>query len=264
MSGTYEKTRMSRTFCFAKRNLTEMSRDALSYVFCVAFPLVMLAIMTVVDKSIPAQGPTTFHIDNLAGGIVVFGQTFVMLFMGLTVSKDRGRSFLVRLYASPMKSSDFTNGYILPMLGIAVLQSVISLAAAWILSMIMGKGLNICGLLAAVAAAIPSAVMFIAIGLLFGSLFSENTAPGMCSVLISLGSIVGGIWFDAEGVSGPMETVCKSLPFLYCTRSVRAAVKMDFSAGGFWIPLGIVTATAVILTIAAAAVFRTKMKADLA
>ena len=29
---------MNKTVSFAKRNLMEMSRDALSYIFCVAFP----------------------------------------------------------------------------------------------------------------------------------------------------------------------------------------------------------------------------------
>ena len=56
---------------------------------------------------------TIFRIDNLAGGIAVFGQMFVMLFTAIGLAKDRESSFLVRLYSSPMKSIDFLAGYLL-------------------------------------------------------------------------------------------------------------------------------------------------------
>ena len=107
---------MNKTISFTKRNLLEMTRDPLSYIFCVAFPIVMLVIMTLVNESIPKGGVTIFQIDKLTGGVIIFGQSFVMLFTGLSVATDRSGSFLTRLFASPMKSSNFTNGYILPML----------------------------------------------------------------------------------------------------------------------------------------------------
>ena len=93
---------MNRVLAFADRNRKEILRDPLSYIFCLAFPLAMLVVMTLVNASIPKEsGMTVFRIDNLAVGIAVFGQTFVMLFTGLTVSKDRSGSFLVRMYATP-------------------------------------------------------------------------------------------------------------------------------------------------------------------
>ena len=129
----------NRTFSFAKRNLIEMSRDSLSYIFCVAFPIVMLVIMSVVNASIPKEaGMTLFRIDNLAGGIVIFGQTFVMLFSALNVSKDRSGSFLIRLFASPMKSRNFTGGYILPLIVVAIVQTVIAFVASFIVSLVTG------------------------------------------------------------------------------------------------------------------------------
>ena len=117
---------MNKIKAFSTRNRKEILRDPLSYIFCLAFPLVMLIIMTVVNSSIPKQaGMTVFRIDNLSAGIAVFGQTFVMLFTALTVTKDRSGSFLVRMYATTMKSTDFTIGYILPMIIISFFQSII-------------------------------------------------------------------------------------------------------------------------------------------
>ena len=254
----------NRTIIFAKRNIREMSRDPLSYIFCIAFPLVMLVIMTLVNESIPAEaGQTVFRIDNLAGGIVIFGQTFVMLFTSLAVANDRAGSFLIRLFSTPMKSKEFTSGYILPMVVLAMIQSVLSFIAAYIISLITGYPLNPLGMLLAVFTAVPSAVMFIAIGMIFGTLFNEKSAPGICSVIISLGSFVGGIWFDAEKTGGVMYDICRCLPFIYSTKTVRSTIRLEFGADGFVIPILVSAITAAVLITTAVFLFRRKMKADL-
>ena len=256
---------MNRALNFSKRNLLEISRDTLSYIFCIAFPIVMLIVMTRVNSSIPKEaGMTIFRIDNLMGGIIIFGQTFVMLFTAITIAKDRSGSFLIRLFATPMKSSDFTYGYILPMILIAVVQALISSVAALIISLIVGVKLEIFGILLTLAAMLPSAFMFVAIGLIFGTLFNEKAAPGVCSIIISLGSFVGGIWFDAEGAGGVLYKICRCLPFIYCTKTVRSAIKLDISWESFWLPLIIVSASAAVLSGLGILCFRKRMKADLA
>lgn len=122
---------MNRVLAFSGRNLKELLRDPLSYIFCLGFPLVMLVIMSIVNQSIPPEsGMTIFNIENLAGGIAMFGQSFIMLFTCLSVSKDRSGAFLTRLYASPMKSFDFIAGYTFPVLALSVIQSVITFAAS--------------------------------------------------------------------------------------------------------------------------------------
>lgn len=256
---------MYKIKAFAVRNIKELSRDPLSYIFCLGFPLVMLIIMTIVNESIPPEANMTiFRIDNLAGGIAVFGQTFIMLFTAMTVTKDRSGAFLVRMYASPMKSADFIGGYILPMIATAVIQSLVSFAVALVISLISGTEISLVGLLVAVATLIPSALMFTAFGLLFGTLFNEKSAPALCSIMISLASFLGGIWFDVESAGGVMLKICKVLPFLYFTRTARSSIALDFGFREFILPLIIVTACAVAVTVIAVAVFRSRMKADLA
>ncbi len=255
---------MFKVKAFAVRNIKELMRDPLSYIFCLGFPIVMLVVMTLVNESIPEEaGMTIFRIDNLAGGIAVFGQTFIMLFTALTVSKDRSGAFLIRMYASPMRSADFIGGYILPMTAVSAVQTAAAFAAALIISLITKTSLNILGLLAAVFFTLPSAVMFIDFGLLFGSLFSEKSAPGLCALIISLGSFLGGIWFDAEATGGVMLKLCKALPFWYCTRTARSAITLDFSFDKFLLPLIIVLICGTAVTALAAISFKSKMKADL-
>ena len=60
---------------FAIRTWKEIMRDPLSYIFCLGFPLVMLVIMSIIDKSIPAEaGMQVFRIRNLAPGIAYFAR----------------------------------------------------------------------------------------------------------------------------------------------------------------------------------------------
>ncbi|MDE6666678.1 MAG: ABC transporter permease [Ruminococcus sp.] len=255
---------MNRIKAFASRNMKEILREPLSYIFCLGFPLVMLIIMTCVNSSIPKEsGMTIFRIDNLYGGISVFGHTFIMLFTAITVSKDRAGAFLVRMYATPMTPADFITGYTLPMTVLAVIQNIITAIVSLIISLITGTEINICGMLISFAVLIPSAIMFIGFGILFGSLFSDKSAPAMSSIIISLSSFLGGIWFDTITAGGVMLKICKCLPFFYCTKSARSATAMTFGKYEFIIPVIVVTICAVLVTLFASYSFSAKMKADL-
>lgn len=253
---------MNKAVAFSSRNFKEIIRDPLSYIFCLGFPLVMLAVMTLVNDGIPEEaGLTIFRVDNLAGGIAVFGLTFVMLFTCLSVAKDRSGAFLVRLYATPMTSGSFILGYVLPTSLLAVLQLIATLAASLVVSLITGIELNVLGLLLTLLSLLPTVIMLIACGLLFGTLFSEKAAPGLCSIVISLASFLGGVWFDADGVGGVLLDICNALPFYHTVKAARMASALDFD--GYLPHLLITLAYAVVITAAAVIVFKQKMKADL-
>ena len=256
---------MNRISAFCTRNIKELMRDPLSYIFCIAFPLVMLVIMSVINTSIPPEaGMTVFRIDKLCPGIAMFGQTFVMLFTAITVAQDRAGSFLVRMYATPMTSKDFTVGYLLPMMIIAGVQAILAFIASLITAVITGVTLEPLGMLVTFLTLIPSALMFASIGLLFGTLFNEKAAPGMCSIIISLGSFLGSVFFDAEHTGGVMLDICRCTPFFYCTKSARSALSLDLSVEGYIIPLAVVVASAAVFTALASLAFGSKMRADLA
>lgn len=254
---------MKRILAFSARNMKEILRDPLSYIFCLGFPLVMLVVMTIINSSIPAEANMTlFNIENLSGGIAVFGLSFVMLFTSLSVSKDRSSAFLTRLYATPMKSGDFIAGYVFSCLPLAVLQSIITFVASMIVGGIVGSDkLTVGGSLLALVVLIPSAVFFISVGLLFGSLLNEKAAPGLCSVVISLAALLGGVWFDCEAAGGAIYKVCSVLPFYHCVKAARMAAVLEIDGVG--IHLLISVGYAVAAAVLSAIVFRSKMRADL-
>ncbi len=253
----------TRISAFSKKNFLEIIRDPLSYIFCIGFPIVMLILMTVIDRSIPAEaGMTIFRIQNLAGGIAVFGLTFVMLFTCLSVAKDRSEAFLIRLYATPMRAGDFILGYLFPATLLGMMQIAITLFASWTISLFTGSRLNLSGLLLTIPSLLPTLVMMIGFGLLFGTLFSQKAAPGFCSVIISLGSFLGGIWFDAEGTGGILLTLCKIFPFYHSVKLARMACALDFSMD-FLIHFGITSGYAVVVLVISIICFKVKMRADI-
>ena len=254
-----------RIGAFAERNAREILRDVLSYIFCLGFPLVMLIIMTLVDRSIPPEaGMTIFRIDNLSGGIAVFGQMFVMLFTAISVARDRSGAFLMRMFASPMAAFDFILGYMLPMLFIALLQAALLLVFSVGVSLFTGTALPLGGVALSLLPLLPSSVFFISLGLLFGTLCSDKAAPGLCSIIISLGAFLGSIWFDAQSAGGVLLDISRCLPFLYCTASVRAALQLRLTWDAFGLPVLIVTGSALLTALLAAVAFRWRMRAELA
>ena len=121
-----------RTLIFAKRNAKEILRDPLNIAFGLGFPLVVLLLLTAIQNSIPVS---LFEIQHLIPGITVFGLSFVTLFSATLISKDRGSSFLQRLYTTPLTSADFILGYTLPIIPIAVIQCIVCYAVALILGL---------------------------------------------------------------------------------------------------------------------------------
>mgnify|MGYP002511795928 CR=1 FL=1 len=212
-----------RVRAFAKRNIKELLRDPLTLFFGLGFPLVLLVLMNVIQRNVPVH---IFELETLAPGIALFGLTFLALFSGLLLARDRTTSFLSRLAASPMTASDFLLGYLLPLLPMAVGQSVICLAAA------VALGLPVSwNLLAVVASLIPSAMLFIALGLLCGTLFNDKQVGGMCgAILTNVTAWLAGIWFDLSLVGGTFQKIAYALPFVHGADGAKAALAGDWAA----------------------------------
>lgn len=246
---------MSRTMTFASRNTKEITRDLLTLFFGVAFPLVLLVLLSAINKGIPeGYGPSNFQIELLAPGITVFGLSFLSLFSSMLIAKDRTSSFVLRLFTSPLKPSEFILGYTLPMLPMALAQSLV----CYICALCFGLQPSV-NLLLAVVVNLPIAVVFIALGLLFGSVLSEKAVGGICGALLTnLSAWFSNIWFDTSLVGGVFETIANILPFSHAVRAAQAAVAGDYAA--IMPELWWVIAYAVVLTIAAVAVFSVKLK----
>ena len=226
---------MDKMINFYKRNLKEVLRDPIIYIFCLGFPLVMLVLFQVINKYTGGSTPT-FELRALLPGIIMFSYTFVMLTMALLVSKDRQTSFLKRLYSSPMKAEHFILGYALVGISVGLAQTVICIVTGWVIALISSiEFLSLGQVLLLIVSQLPILLTSVFFGVLFGVIFNDKSAPGICSVFISLGGMLGGCWMPVEQM-GDFETFCRFLPFypsVYIGRVVTNAEKLFQEAYAF-------------------------------
>ena len=238
------------------------------YIFCLGFPLVMLAMFFVINKFTGGNTPI-FEIHALVPGIIVFSYSFVMLMLALVVSKDRQTCFLKRLYASPMKSYQFILGYACVGLVIGLLQTAVCISAGWIIALVGGVSyLSFGAILLLIVSQLPMLIINVGLGILFGTVFNDKAAPGICSVLISLEGMFGGCWMPVETM-GDFATFCRVLPFypsVYWGRVITGASNafgttyiFDQVAVLGFIPIGVLMIASVVLCIMA---FKRTMVSD--
>ena len=170
-----------KIFLFAKRNIKEILRDPIHLFFSLGFPLVLLALLSIINSAIPSEAKNTmFQITNLAPGVAMFGSVFMALFAGMLLAKDRTSSFLMRLFTSPMTTKDFILGYTLPMIVITIVQATIT----FLMAGAFGLDININIFFAIMMTALTS-LLFIGTGLFFGSLLNDKAVGGVCGALLT-------------------------------------------------------------------------------
>ena len=207
-----------RTLNFAKRNFKELIRDPLGMIFIIILPLFLLFIFQ--QFKIPSE---SFKLENFTPGIIVFGFSFITLFTATLVARDRTTSLLIRLGISPMKSIEYIVGYILAIIPIIIIQNVLFLT----LAIILGLEFNIYIVLAALVSWII-AILFIAIGILFGSLLTEKAASGVSSIIVQFVCFTSEMYFPKELVGDVFARICEYLPFESCVTIVKAVMNNNF------------------------------------
>lgn len=233
-----------RMLTFANRNTKEILRDPLNLFFGLGFPLVLILLLSAIQANVPVP---LFEIRHLTPGITVFGLSFMTLFSAAIIAKDRGSSLLQRLYTTPLTPVDFILGYTLPMIPIALMQSVICYLAA----MVLGLSFTV-NIFYALLLSIPVAMLYVALGLLCGSILTDKQVGGVCGALLTnLSAWLSGIWFDLELVGGTFRKIANVLPFVHAVDMERAALAGNFSDifPHLWWVLGytVVTLTAAVL-----------------
>lgn len=235
---------------FSKRCCKEILRDPLNLGFGLGFPLILLLLLSAIQANIPVS---LFEIDNLTPGITIFGLSFMTLFSATLIAKDRETAFLQRLYTTPLTGFDFIMGYMLPILPIALGQTVI----CYLFAMPLGLTIRI-QIIYAILGILPMAIFYIALGLLFGSILGVKQVGGICGALLTnLSAWLSGVWFDLNLVGGIFEKIAKVLPFVHAVEMEKAILNGNFqNVGKHLLPILLYSLT---ITIAAVLCFLKKM-----
>lgn len=243
---------MRRIWTLTKRNVKEIVRDPISLIFMMAMPLLMEVLFYFLFHNMTAQ----FEMRYLTPGIVVFAQAFLSLFIGLLIATDRGTSFLTRLYVSKTKPYEFIFSYALAVLPITLAQSVLF----FVVGGIFDPALFGWGMVGGVAMSLFTSLLFIALGILFGSVCNEKSVGGIASIVISGQSVLSGMWFPVDGLGGAMMTLMEILPFRNAALAVQNVLN---GVGGFdalGLPVLVVIAYMVATFWVSVLVFKAKMQ----
>ena len=206
---------------FAKRCTKEILRDPINLGFGLGFPLVLLLLLSSLQANIPVS---LFEIDTLTPGITVFGLSFMTLFSATLIAKDRESALLQRLYTTPLTGFDFIIGYMLPILPIALCQTII----CYLFAIPLGLTFSV-NIIYAIIGIIPMAIFNIALGLLCGSVLGVKQVGGICGALLTnLSAWLSGVWFDLKLVGGAFEKIANALPFVHAVEMEKALFNGDF------------------------------------
>ena len=192
-----------RIFNFAKRNFKELIRDPLSLIFEIALPIFLLFIFQ--QFKIPNE---IYKIENFTPSIILFGFSFITLFTGTLIAKDRSSSLLIRLGTSPMRSSDYILGYIFSIIPIIIVQDILF----FIVAILLGLNFSM-NIIYTILVSIVISVFFISLGILIGSITSEKGTGGIGSVIVQLVCFTSGMYFPKETVGKVFAKICEILPF---------------------------------------------------
>ena len=211
-----------RLKAFSLRTAKEILRDPLTVCFGLGFPLIVLFLLSAIQANVPAP---LFVLDSLTPGITVFGLSFVTLFAATLIAKDRESALLQRLYTTPLRPSDFIFGYMLPILPMAVAQSVV----CYIGAICLGLQVRVT-IIYAILFIIPISLFYIALGLLCGSVFNVKQVGGICGALLTnLSAWLSGVWFDVELVGGAFKRIADLLPFIHAVELERAVLNGNYA-----------------------------------
>lgn len=204
-----------KTILFARRCAKEILRDPLTLCFSLGFPVVLLLLLSAIQANVPVP---LFEISHLTPGITIFGLAFMTLFSASLIAKDRESAFLQRLYTTPLRPIHYILGYTLPLIPISLAQSAI----CYLLALLLGLTPTI-SILWALLGILPVSLLFISLGLLFGSILSTKQVGGICGALLTnLTAWLSGVWFDLELVGDAFLSFAKALPFLHAVELERA------------------------------------------
>ena len=232
---------------FSLRNVKEVFRDLLSWIFAIILPLILLWVFQQFD--IPNE---SYKIENFTPGIIIFGFSFLSMFSALLVSEDRSTSFLIRLGASPMKSHHYILGYYVSLLPLALLQMILF----FLLAIPLGLKFSI-GVLLCVLVGLLVSTLFIFLGILIGCITTQKSSSGLSSAVVQLVAFTSGMYFSTEMIGGFFSVLCKILPFKSCLDLLKGVSLLSFT--DLLLPILVFTGYTILIVVLAVIVFKNSL-----
>ena len=125
---------------------------------------------------------------------------------------------------------------------------------------ILGLSFSI-NIISAILVSIVIAILFIAIGILIGSTFTEKASSGVSSIVVQLVCFTGEMYFPKEMLGNAFAKICNILPFESCVTIIKGIMNNNIQIISLRNIIVFLTYTIAILAISII-VFKRKMISD--
>ncbi len=240
-----------KTLVYSKRNFKELLNDPINLAFTIGLPVFLIIFMVIFNKSL--QINESFNVENFVPSTIIFSFTFLTMFAGMLIAKDRTSEFLSRMYVSPLKAHNYILGYVFPMLVIVFVQILILYSIGFALG--LKFTINI---LASIPFLLLISLIFIGLGLVFGSLLRDSVVGGVSSIIIQVVAFTSGMWFSLDLIGGVFKVISYILPFSHSVDLVKNIVSGNYN--NILVSFLVVAAYTLIMVILSIVIFKKKMK----
>jgi len=191
-------------YSLANRNMKEVYRDPISTLLGLAMPIALLILFSSIYTKSKLD---MFSPQKLTPGIIVFSFAFLIMFSAILLAKDKQSAFLIRLYTTPLKSSDFILAYMLPFIPLAIFQTLVCFIVGAVL------GATFSNVFISLIIFFLIAMICISLGIILGTLFTVNQVSGVGSLLVTAIGLFCGAWTPLKIMGGFFESIGYALPF---------------------------------------------------
>ncbi|MFA5302877.1 MAG: ABC transporter permease [Bacteroidales bacterium] len=191
---------------FAGRNSKEILRDPFSMILAGVLPVIFIVLFSVISRNVPME---VFQPVNIVPGLTIFGFTFITMFLGLLIAKDKSSSFLTRLFVSPLKPWDFIMGYFVPVLPMAIIIAVSCLLTG----LFVGVPLSV-KLLYTFFSFIPFVLFSGFLGIFLGTVCRETQVLAVGNIYVIASPLLGGAWMDLNILGETLKKITDFNGFL--------------------------------------------------
>jgi ABC-2 type transport system permease protein len=244
----------------ARRSVVQTLRQPLLIVPPIAFPLMLVAVNTSglqAATMIPGF-PTDNYVDFAIAVAFIQGALFAMINAGSALARDVETGFLRRLAMTPMQRQALLLGQLTGVMLVALLSSLIYVAAGFVAGMDVAAGFG--GVLALLALALLIALGFAALGALVGLRSGSGEAVQgffpLFFVLLFLSSsslprpLIEHEWF---------RTIATYNPISYLIEGIRSFIIDGWDAQALALGFGFALAIVVVALAGASHALRTRL-----
>ena len=196
----------------------------------------------------------TRFIDSFAPGVVALAVLMVTtVFSVIVLVREKGGGTLERLFATPLRPGELVVGHAIALALLALLQSVVVLAAALLIFQIQVAG-NI-GL--AFGVLVLFAIGNQGLGMMLSAVARNELQAVQTIPLILFPSILlTGVFFPLEAIPGGLRAFSYLVPLTYASDALHGIMLRGWGLGEIWVPVVVLCVYAALALLGAAVFVR--------